>query len=211
MKGRITERFVALLLVALTIMAFLPSVTLPSAAATSGTVAGLSDENIGLSFTGSADNAWNATATGVIGKVRSTPGCGSNDNYRSTLTITNKKATKATLSFDYAVVVSDGTILVNNTMVTANGRFSKELEAGGTVEVEITSGSPNADTMITMTNVKLVSDVTATTTFLPAESGSYTVDGKKVTEKFSKPKAQRRHMRLLQLLQAGTSFTAGTA
>ena len=44
MKGRITERFVALLLVALTIMAFLPSVTLPAAAATSGTVAGLSDE-----------------------------------------------------------------------------------------------------------------------------------------------------------------------
>lgn len=106
MKGRITERFVALLLVALTIMAFLPSVTLPSAAATSGAVVGLSDENIGLSFTGNADNAWSATATGVIGKVRSTPGCSSNDNYRSTLTITNKKATKATLSFDYAVVVS---------------------------------------------------------------------------------------------------------
>jgi len=58
MKGRITERFVALLLVALTIMAFLPSVTLPSAAATSGAVVGLSDENIGLSFTGNADNAW---------------------------------------------------------------------------------------------------------------------------------------------------------
>lgn len=64
MKGRITERFVALLLVALTIMAFLPSVTLPSAAATSdAAVAGLSDENIGLSFTGNADNAWSATGT----------------------------------------------------------------------------------------------------------------------------------------------------
>lgn len=213
MKGRITERFVALLLVALTIMAFLPTVTLPSNAATSGTVTGLSDENIGLSFTGNAEDAWSATATGVIGKVRSTPGagCNSGSNYRSTLTITNKKATKATLSFDYTVVVSGGTILVNYTTVTANGSSRIELEAGGTVEVEITSGSTDADTMITMTNVKLVSDVTATTTFLPAENGSYTVDGKKVTEKFSKPKAQRRHMRLLQLLQAGTSFTVGTA
>ena len=206
MKGRITERFVALLLVALTIMAFLPSVTLPSAAATSGTVSGLSDENIGLSFTGSADNAWNATATGVIGKVRSTPGCGSNDNYRSTLTITNKKATKATLSFDYTVVVSDGTILVNNTMVTANGRFSKELEAGGTVEVEIESGSPNADTMITMTNVKLVSDVTATTTFLPVENGSYTVDGKKVTEKFSKTQSSTQAYALVATPASGYKF-----
>ena len=208
MKGRITERFVALLLVALTIMAFLPSVTLPSAAATSGTVAGLSDENIGLSFTGSADNAWNATATGVIGKVRSTPGagCGGGSNYRSTLTITNNKTTKATLSFDYAVVVSDGTILVNNTTVTANGRFSKELEAGGTVEVEIESGSTDVDTMITMTNVKLVSDVTATTTFLPVENGSYTVDGKKVTEKFSKTQSSTQAYALVATPASGYKF-----
>ena len=206
MKGRITERFVALLLVALTIMAFLPSVTLPSAAATSGAVAGLSDENIGLSFTGNADNAWSATATGVIGKVRSTPGCSGNDNYRSTLTITNKKATKATLSFDYTVVVSDGTILVNNATVTANGSFSKELEAGGTVEVEIESGSTDADTKITMTNVKLVSDVTATTTFLPAESGSYTVDGKKVTEKFSKTQSSTQAYALVATPASGYKF-----
>ena len=208
MKGRITERFVALLLVALTIMAFLPSVTLSSAAATSGTVAGLSDENIGLSFNGAAEDAWSATATGVIGKVRSTPGtgCNSSSNYRSTLTITNKKGTKATLSFDYAVVVSDGTILVNNTMVTANGRFSKELEAGGTVEVEIESGSPNADTMITMTNVKLVSDVTATTTFLPVENGSYTVDGKKVTEKFSKTQSSTQAYALVATPASGYKF-----
>ena len=208
MKGRITERFVALLLVALTIMAFLPSVTLPSAAATSGTVAGLSDENIGLSFTGSAEDAWSATATGVIGKVRSMSGagCGGGSNYRSTLTITNNKTTKATLSFDYAVVVSDGTILVNNATVTANGSFSKELEAGGTVEVEIESGSTDADTKITMTNVKLVSDVTATTTFLPAENGSYTVDGKKVTEKFSKTQSSTQAYALVATPASGYKF-----
>ena len=208
MKGRITKRFVSLLLVALTIMAFLPTVTLPSNAATSGTVTGLSDENIGLSFTGSADNAWSATATGVIGKVRSTSGtgCGGGSNYRSTLTITNNKTTKATLSFDYTVVVSDGTILVNNTTVTTNDSFSIELEAGGTVEVEIESGSTDADTMITMTNVKLVSDVTATTTFLPAENGSYTVDGKKVTEKFSKTQSSTQAYALVATPASGYKF-----
>ena len=208
MKGRITERFVALLLVALTIMAFLPSVTLPSAAATSGTVAGLSDENIGLSFNGAAEDAWSATATGVIGKVRSTSGtgCGGSSNYRSTLTITNKKATKATLSFDYTVVVSGGTILVNNATVTANGSFNMKLEAGGTVEVEIESGSTDADTMITMTNVKLVSDVTATTTFLPVENGSYTVDGKKVTEKFSKTQSSTQAYALAATPASGYKF-----
>ena len=36
-----------------------------------------------------------------------------------------------------------------------------------------------------MTNVALVSDVTATTTFVPAENGTYTVDGKTVTETYS--------------------------
>ena len=184
MKGRITERFVALLLVALTIMAFLPSVTLPSAAATSGAVAGLSDENIGLSFTGDADNAWSATGTTITGSVVSAGGTCSDTSYDSTLTIKNNKDTKATLSFNYAIEQNSGTITVDESAVTTNGSFSKELAAGGEVKVYIKSGSTTA-TKITMTNVVLVSDVTATTTFVPAENGTYTVDGKAVTEEYS--------------------------
>ena len=95
---------------------------------------------------------------------------------------------------------------MNNATATANGRFSKELEAGGTVEVEIESGSTNAATMITMTNVKLVSDVTATTTFLPAENGSYTVDGKKVTEKFSKTQSSTQAYALVATPASGYKF-----
>ena len=184
MKGRITERFVALLLVALTIMAFLPSVTLPSAAATSGAVAGLSDENIGLSFTGAADNAWNATGTTITGSVVSAGGTCSDTSYNSTLTIKNNKSVAATLSFDYAIEQNGGTIEVDETAATENGSFSKELAAGGEVKVYIKSGSTTA-TKITMTNVVLVSDVTATTTFVPAENGTYTVDGTVVTEEYS--------------------------
>lgn len=187
MIKRIGRRFVSLLLTFVTILTLLPAMTLPALAVTNGTVIGLADENIGLSFNGTADDAWGATATGVIGKVRSALGSGCNDNtnYRSTLTITNKKSTNATLSFDYTVVVSEGTILVNNKTTTTAGSFSQELGAGGTVEVEIESGSTSADTMITMTNVKLVSDVNATATFVPAENGTYTVDGKLITEKYS--------------------------
>ena len=184
MKGRITERFVALLLVALTIMAFLPSVTLPAAAATSGTVAGLSDENIGLSFTGNADNAWSATGTTITGSVVSAGGTCSDTSYNSTLTIKNNKNAKATLSFNYAIEQNSGTITVDGSAVTTNGSFSKELAAGGEVKVYIKSGSTTA-TKITMTNVVLVSDVTATTTFVPAENGTYTVDGTVVTEEYS--------------------------
>ena len=184
MKGRITERFVALLLVALTIMAFLPSVTLPAAAATSGTVAGLSDENIGLSFNGAAEDAWSATGTTITGSVVSAGGTCSDTSYDSTLTIKNNKDTKATLSFNYAIEQNSGTITVDGSAVTTNGSFSKELAAGGEVKVYIKSGSTTA-TKITMTNVVLVSDVTATTTFVPAENGTYTVDGTVVTEEYS--------------------------
>ena len=186
MIQRISKRFLSLLLVAVMVLALLPVITLPAFAATSGTVTGLSDTNIGLSFSGDADNAWSASGTQIIGKARSASGtCGGSTAYRSTLAITNKKTTKATLSFDYTVMVSEGTILVDNTTTTTAGSFSKELAAGGTVEVEIKSGSTSADTKITMTNVKLVANVEATVTFQPAENGSYTVDGQTITEPYT--------------------------
>lgn len=185
MIERIGRRFVSLLLTFVTILTLLPAMTLPALAATSGTVTGLSNTDIGLNFTGTADGAWNAGGAQIIGKVKSTQGsgCGASDTkYRSTLTITNKKSTKATLSFDYTVVPSAGTILVNNTTTSTDGSFEKELDAGGTIEIEIESGSTSADTKITITNISLLADVSATVTFLPAENGSYTVNGKKITE-----------------------------
>lgn len=185
MIERIGRRFVSLLLTFVTILTLLPAMTLPALAATSGTVTGLSNTDIGLNFTSTADGAWNAGGAQIIGKVKSTPGsgCGASDTkYRSTLTITNKKSTKATLSFDYTVVPSAGTILVNNTTTSTDGSFEKELDAGGTIEIEIESGSTSADTKITITNISLLADVSATVTFLPAENGSYTVNGKKITE-----------------------------
>ena len=184
---QVFKRFLSLALATLMVLTLLPAMTTTAWAATKGTVTGLADKNIGLSFDGTADNAWSASSTQIIGKARSTSGsgCGGGSDYRSTLTITNNKATTATLSFDYTVVVSDGTILVNNTTTTAAGSFSKELTAGGTVEVEIESGSTSADTKITMTNVKLVADVSATVTFQPAENGTYTVDGRNITEVYT--------------------------
>ena len=206
MKGRITERFVSLLLVALTIMAFLPTVTLPSNAATSGTVTGLSDGNIGLSFSGTQENVWSASGTSITGSVISgSSGCSTN-SYSSKLTIKNNKSTKATLSFDYAIEQNDGTIVVDWTSVAANGKFSKELAADDSVDVEIKSGSTTASTKITMTNVRLISDVTATATFVPAENGSYTVDGKKVTEKFSNTQSSTQPYALVATPASGYKF-----
>ena len=185
MIQRISKRFLSLLLVAVMVLALVPAITLPAFAATNGTVTGLSDSNIGLSFSGDANDAWSATTgTTITGSVVSVGGTCSDTHYDSTLTIKNNKATKATLSFNYAIEANSGTIKVNGTAVTANGAFNKELAVGESIKVYIKSGSTTA-TKITMTNVALVSDVTATTTFVPAENGTYTVDGKTVTETYS--------------------------
>ena len=181
---QVLKRFLSLTLVLLMTLSLLPYIAVPAYAATSGTVTGLADENIGLSFSGDADDAWGASGTTITGTVVSIGGTCSDTSYNSTLTIKNNKDTKATLSFNYAVEQNSGTIKVNGTAVTTNGSFSKELAAGETITVYIKSGSTTA-TKITMTNVALVSDVTATTTFVPAENGTYTVDGKTVTEEYS--------------------------
>lgn len=184
MVKRIGRRFMSLLLTVVTILTMLPAMTLPALAATSGTVTGLADENIGLSFNGTADNAWSAKGTTIIGSATSTGGC-SGKAYNSTLEIKNTKSTTATLSFDYSIEQNSGTIQVDGTKVSSGASFTKELAANERVKVSIESGSTSAATKITLTNVVLVSDVNATATFVPAENGTYTVDGKLITEKYS--------------------------
>lgn len=179
------KRFLSLVLCMCMVMALLPNVTMTAFAATSGTVTGLADENIGLSFTGDADDAWSANGTSIIGAATSTGGTCSDTSYKSTLTITNKKSTTATLSFDYSIEQNIGKIQVDGTEVSSGASFTKELATNESVKVYIQSGSTSAATKITLTNVVLVSDVNATATFVPAENGSYTVDGKLITEEYS--------------------------
>lgn len=186
MVKRIGRRFVSLLLTFVTILTMLPAMTLPALAASSGTVTGLADENIGLSFTGDANDAWSANGTSIIGAATSTTGsCNSTTHYKSTLTITNKKSTTATLSFDYSIEPNGGKFQVDGIEVSSGASFTKELEANKSVKVYIESGSASAATKITLTNVVLVSEVNATATFVPAENGTYTVDTKLITEEYT--------------------------
>ena len=179
------KRFLSLVLCMCMVMALLPNVTMTAYAATSGNVTGLVDENIGLSFTGTADNAWSANGITITGSVVSVGGtCGDTD-YKSTLTITNKRSTTATLSFGYSIEQNSGIIQVDGKEVSSGASFTKELAANESVKVYIKSGSTSAATKITLTNVVLVSNVNATATFVPAENGTYTVDGKLITEEYS--------------------------
>lgn len=178
------KRFLSLVLCMCMVLALLPNVTMTAFAATSGTVTGLADGNIGLSFSGDADDAWSANGTTITGSVVSVGGTCSDTDYNSTLIIKNNKATEATLSFAYAIEQNSGTIKVNGKEVSSGASFTKELAANESVNVYIKSGSTTA-TKITLTNVVLVSNVNATATFVPAENGTYTVDGKLITAEYS--------------------------
>lgn len=193
MKKRIGKRLVSLLLTFVTILTMLPAMTLPALAATSGTVTGLTDQNIDLIFKGNADNAWSArSASGTI--IRgSVNGYGTvfTRNHKSTLTITNDKGTTATLSFDFTIEKSKdgtGTIQVDGTNypVGKHSFLPKELGPGDSIDVYIDSGKGDGQSAtIAMTNVKLVAHVDATVTFQPAENGSYKVGGKTITDTYT--------------------------
>ena len=200
------KRFLSLVLAFCLILPLLPNVSMTAFAATSGTVTGLADENIGLSFTGDADNAWSASGTSIIGAATSTGGTCSDTSHKSTLTITNKKSIKATLSFDYSIEQNSGKIQVDGTEVSSGARFTKELAANESVKVYIQSGSTSAATKITLTNVVLVSDVNATATFVPAENGTYTVDGKLITEEYSNTQSSMTAYQVVATPAAGYQF-----
>lgn len=210
MVKRIGRRFVSLLLTFVTVLTMLPAMTLPALAATSGTVTGLSDTDIVLSYNGSKTDTWAALCTTITGTAQSEKdSCDNATSNSSTLTITNKKSTPATLSFDYTITANGGTIQVNGAKCDKPGSFSKEIGAHEKVKVKvyIESGSTNAETKITMTNVKLVADVSATVTFQPAvNGGSYTVDGEAITADRTKTQSSMTAYRVAATPNAGYQF-----
>ena len=179
---RIARRFLTLSLVMAMVLGFFPQIAI--AAESSSEVTGLADANIGLSYSGDKTDTWSAGGSTVTGSIQSSSGCGTT-HYQSTLSITNRRSLEVQLSFDYELDLQGGIAQVDGTAVTADGSFSKALAAGETVKVYIKSNSTSAPTKITLKNVTLAADITAVTRFLPSENGSYTVDGKTVTEEYS--------------------------
>ena len=78
------KRFLSLVLCMCMVMALLPNVTITAFAASSGEVTGLSNENIGLSYSGDKENTWSANGTTITGSIQSSSGCGTT-HYSSTL------------------------------------------------------------------------------------------------------------------------------
>ncbi len=182
---QVLKRFLSLMLVLLLTVTLLPTGLLSTTvyAATSGEVTGLSNENIGLRFSGNADEPWSADSMKITGSVTK-GGCNGQDE-ESTLKIINNRENAAKLLFSYTIEQNKGTIKIQDKELTTDGEYSTDLNAGEFVEVYIKSGSTTATT-IAMTGVKLVADTTATTIFQPAINGTYTVDGVTITGQHTK-------------------------
>lgn len=197
----IWKRFLSLALCICMVWALVPNVSMTAFAATSGKVTGLADENIGLSFDGSEEEAWTASGTTINGKTtpESGSGCNAVSATKSTLTIQNNKTVSATLSFKYKIIAS-GTVQIGGKAVTTDGGYSSELEAGKSIKVYLEGAK------LTITNIALVSDVTATTTFQPATNGFYIVDDKRITEEYSKTQSSLTAYQLTAIADSGYKF-----
>lgn len=201
------KRFLSLALCICMVFVLLPNMAMPANAA-NGSVSGLRDNGIGLIWNSVIDAPWIACDTKIEGSVISQT-VGINIDYSSTLKIENKKGSEATLFFDYVIEQNGGTIQFGKGAFSGSGSFQQQL---GTsirnkfINVKIKSGSTSAATKIRLTNVALVVDKTATATFLPAENGSYTLDGTAVTAKQSKTQSSLTAYHVVATPAAGYQF-----
>ncbi len=169
------KRIAALMLV----LAMLLSV-LPMTVSAAGTLTA-SDPNIGLSWTDassnrgsanwaiSADDTITGTATGYKFIV--------NVAVTTDLTITNNYTDTRTLSFTYSLS-GGGSVSISGT----DGKYSKELAAGESLTVKLTSPKGTSTATLIISGIQLIGSAEVTSTFNPAENGTYTVDGVEITE-----------------------------
>lgn len=140
-------------------------------------VPGLTNFNIGLSYSGDSTGDWSADEAKINGQVSGTTdalGC-SNDR-TSTLTIQNNGTKEAVLSFSYTLTINGGSIKVAGSSVTSNGTYSGTVASGKSIPIQLTSAKgAGKTTKIAISNVLLVPNIATNITFLAPENGSYTV------------------------------------
>ena len=182
MVKRILKRYASLLMIAALVLATIPIIVFPAfAASTSGTVTGLSDANIGLSFNGEVEDPWTAGSTTITGSATNATTCENTPKKESKLTIKNKSTSVAKLIFKYDVTLNSGSVTIDGTSVTSAGTFSKEIGAGGSIIVDLIAGDKSKATVVTISDIQLILKKTVTATFKAPQHGSYTVNGTQIT------------------------------
>lgn len=206
MIERVLKRFVSLLLATVMVISLMPAMSLPVHAATVNTgVTGLNAESSGSAIWTYSNGTITGSATASSSSV-----CGGRTTYTAqtgTLTFTNSLGVDAVLSFDYIITLSGGSATVDGGAVTAGDSMSKKLQAGETLAVSITSNAKDETaTSITISNLSLKEPQDVTTTFVPAENGSYTVDGTAITAETEITKNSAEEYSLVATAASGYKF-----
>lgn len=188
MKKHLLKRSLAMLLAVLTVMATVPLMAVPAFAA-SGTLS-FDDSNIGLKYTTanattltSTYGTWSASGTTIEGNAKA-----SNFSAKSgSLTITNNYATKMLISFSYACTAtsSSTTIKIDGNSITGSGSFSKEVDAAGTIKIEISAAKKEEGTIKITDFLALDPNKEVTLTFQAPKNGSYSVNGATISNETS--------------------------
>ena len=188
MKERVRgvmRRWAYMLLAVALVLTSVPASPLPAYAAVNGELSGLSNKDIGASYEGSDGGGYTSWSVNggnrITGTTKSQAGMCNDTPYNTTLTLKNNKDDAAILSFDYEVTLSGGTVQVAGEDVQGDGSYEDTLEPGASINVYLESGDTNSDTKIEITDLSMIVDIQATTTFQPAEHGSYTVNGEAIT------------------------------
>ena len=175
------KRFGAILLTLAMIVTMLPVFSLAVSAAGNLSV---SDPNIGLSWTDASNSSgkasWSASGTTITGTATGYKMLSIISSAITTkLTIKNNYPDTRTLSFSYS--------LANGGSVSgiSGNSYSGELAAGGSLTITLTSPKGPSTCTLTISNIQLIGSSNVTTTFLPVEGGSYTVDGAAISAETS--------------------------
>lgn len=214
MKGKISKRCISLLLAVLMVLSALPIVTLQVFAATNET--GLFDSEIGIKFINGNGICW-ANGTTVFASAFSTKEKTIFGNYAyspktASIQIQNHTNANAKLFFDYAVEGSGSAKIGNGKdNLSGTGTYSVELKNNRSANITVTSekndNGVNKGIRITVSNIALVKDIKdVDTTFKPAENGSYTVNGEKITANIVKSLDSYNEYKLKATPDAGYKF-----
>ncbi len=174
MKERIVKRIMKMLLA---VLLAIGSLSVSWISVKAAAVSGFSVPGLNASYT---DGNWSGSGNSLSGSATGTAGggCSSATVTTSTLTLTNASGSAATLLFSYGkpTIGSGGSVTIDGVSRTAAGDFRKSLGVNESITIVIVSGTAGAyTTSVEISNINLIIDATVTTTFLPAENGSYTV------------------------------------
>ena len=201
---RVSKRIISLFLVLVMLLAMIPAGTVLASAA-SGSLDMTAE---GLTATYAGDGTWTGGGNVAHGTVT---GKGSlfKQSQSGSLTFTNTRSQAGYISFDYKITENTGSVTIAGNTVTGSGSYapSAALGSGETVQVVIKSGKGNdKTTSIELTNINLVVDVSATTTFKAPINGSYTVNGESITKDTAKTQSSTVAYKLVAKPATGYNF-----